>query len=86
MIVGGGQIRVSVGRGRRRRFLRDWQARRNRWRVNVETVTSQLLYEIGGPEYLGPDVTARFDTIQVEQVDVIRFACPARVARHRRRR
>jgi len=36
--------------------------------VNVETVTSQLLYEIGGPEYLGPDVTARFDTIGVEQV------------------
>jgi hypothetical protein len=36
--------------------------------VNVETVTSQLLYEIGGPEYLGPDVTARFDTIQIEQV------------------
>jgi hypothetical protein len=36
--------------------------------VNVETVTSQLLYEIGGPEYLGPDVTARFDTIEVEQV------------------
>ncbi len=37
--------------------------------VNVETVTSQLLYEIGGPEYLGPDVTARFDTIEVAQVD-----------------
>ncbi|MGB0111889.1 MAG: acyclic terpene utilization AtuA family protein [Ilumatobacteraceae bacterium] len=37
--------------------------------VNVETVTSQLLYEIGGHEYLGPDVTARFDTIQVEQVE-----------------
>ncbi len=36
--------------------------------VNVETVTSQLLYEIGGPEYLGPDVTARFDTIEVEQI------------------
>ncbi len=36
--------------------------------VNVETVTSQLLYEIGGPEYLGPDVTARFDTIQIEEV------------------
>ena len=36
--------------------------------VNVDTVTSQLLYEIGGPEYLGPDVTARFDTIEVEQV------------------
>ena len=36
--------------------------------VNLETVTSQLLYEIGGPEYLGPDVTARFDTIEVEQI------------------
>ena len=36
--------------------------------VSVGTVTSQLLYEIGGPEYLGPDVTARFDTIEVEQV------------------
>ena len=35
--------------------------------VSVGTVTSQLLYEIGGPAYLGPDVTARFDTIQVEQ-------------------
>ncbi len=37
--------------------------------VNVETVTSQLLYEIGGHEYLGPDVTARFDTIHVEQLE-----------------
>jgi hypothetical protein len=37
--------------------------------VNVETVTSQLLYEIGGPDYLGPDVTARFDTIHVEQIE-----------------
>src|SRR5690606_20224101 len=35
--------------------------------VTVGTVTSQLLYEIGGSEYLGPDVTARFDTIAVEQ-------------------
>ncbi len=33
--------------------------------VTVETVTAQLLYEIGAPEYLGPDVTARFDTIQL---------------------
>ncbi|HEU5472205.1 MAG TPA: acyclic terpene utilization AtuA family protein [Actinophytocola sp.] len=31
--------------------------------VTRETVTAQLLYEIGGPAYLGPDVTARFDTI-----------------------
>ena len=36
--------------------------------VTVGTVTSQLLYEIGGPEYLGPDVTARFDSIRLEQV------------------
>jgi Acyclic terpene utilisation family protein AtuA len=34
--------------------------------VSVGTVTSQLLYEIGGPAYLGPDVTARFDTIRIE--------------------
>ena len=37
--------------------------------VSVGTVTSQLLYEIGGPAYLGPDVTSRFDTITVEQVE-----------------
>ena len=36
--------------------------------VTVGTVTSQLLYEIGGPQYLGPDVTAHFDTIQVNDV------------------
>lgn len=36
--------------------------------VNVETVTSQLLYEIGSPSYLGPDVTARFETIELDQV------------------
>ena len=36
--------------------------------VNVGTVTSQMLYEISGPEYLGPDVTARFDTIELDQV------------------
>ncbi|MCG8592024.1 MAG: DUF1446 domain-containing protein [Proteobacteria bacterium] len=35
--------------------------------VSIGTVTSQLLYEIGGPQYLGPDVTARFDTIRLEQ-------------------
>lgn len=33
--------------------------------VNVGTVTAQLLYEIGPPEYPNPDVVARFDTIQV---------------------
>ncbi len=36
--------------------------------VSIGTVTSQLLYEIGGPSYLGPDVSARFDTISLEQI------------------
>jgi hypothetical protein len=35
--------------------------------VSVGTVTAQLLYEIAGPLYPNPDVTARFDTIRVEQ-------------------
>jgi hypothetical protein len=30
-------------------------------------VTAQLLYEIASPRYLGPDVTARFDTVRLEQ-------------------
>ncbi|MGC8498679.1 MAG: acyclic terpene utilization AtuA family protein [Acidimicrobiales bacterium] len=33
--------------------------------VSVGTVTSQLLYEIDSPRYLGPDVVARFDTVEV---------------------
>ncbi|MDP3971821.1 MAG: acyclic terpene utilization AtuA family protein [Candidatus Nanopelagicales bacterium] len=35
--------------------------------VSTGTVTAQLLYEIGGAAYLNPDVTARFDTIQLTQ-------------------
>ncbi|MGV9858636.1 acyclic terpene utilization AtuA family protein [Gordonia sp. NPDC003425] len=35
--------------------------------VTVGTVTAQLLYEIGGPRYLGPDVTTRLDTISLAQ-------------------
>jgi hypothetical protein len=35
--------------------------------VSVGTVTAQLLYEIGGPRYLNPDVTARFDSISLAQ-------------------
>ncbi|MGH8694453.1 MAG: acyclic terpene utilization AtuA family protein, partial [Burkholderiales bacterium] len=36
--------------------------------VNVETVTSQLLYEMGDPKrYLGPDCVADFTTIQLAQ-------------------
>jgi hypothetical protein len=44
--------------------------------VSTGTVTSQLLYEIGGPRYLGPDVTARFDTIELSEVgpDRVRIA------------
>ncbi|MFG1943116.1 acyclic terpene utilization AtuA family protein [Nonomuraea sp. NPDC048826] len=33
--------------------------------VSVGTVTAQLLYEIAGPRYAGPDVVARFDTISL---------------------
>src|SRR3954468_23157639 len=35
--------------------------------VTVGTVTAQLLYEIGPPGYLNPDVVADFGTIQLEQ-------------------
>jgi hypothetical protein len=35
--------------------------------VSVGTVTAQLLYEIGGPRYVNPDATARFDTIRLAQ-------------------
>jgi hypothetical protein len=35
--------------------------------VSLGTVTAQLLYEIGAPRYLNPDVTARFDYVQLEQ-------------------
>jgi hypothetical protein len=36
--------------------------------VSVGTVTAQLLYEIDKPAYANPDVVARFDSIQLEQV------------------
>ncbi len=35
--------------------------------VSIGTITSQLLYEIGGVRYINPDVVTRFDTIQLEQ-------------------
>jgi Acyclic terpene utilisation family protein AtuA len=35
--------------------------------VTVDTVTAQLLYEIGPAEYAGPDVVSRFDTVRLEQ-------------------
>ncbi|MFN2521860.1 MAG: acyclic terpene utilization AtuA family protein [Mycobacteriales bacterium] len=34
--------------------------------VTVGTVTAQLLYEIAGPAYAGPDVVTRFDTLRLE--------------------
>jgi hypothetical protein len=42
--------------------------------VTIGTITSQLLYEIGGPRYFGPDVTARFDTIELADVGPDRVA------------
>ena len=36
--------------------------------VTIGTITSQLLYEIGDPGYLGPDVISRFDTIELDTV------------------
>ena len=33
--------------------------------VDRDTVTAQLLYEIEGPRYAGPDVVARFDSIEL---------------------
>jgi len=36
--------------------------------ISAGTVTAQLLYEIGGPQYANPDVITNFDTIQVEDL------------------
>ncbi|MFJ9692314.1 acyclic terpene utilization AtuA family protein [Kitasatospora sp. NPDC101183] len=35
--------------------------------VTTGTVTAQLLYETGGSHYLGPDVTARLDTVRLTE-------------------
>ncbi|WP_197359405.1 acyclic terpene utilization AtuA family protein, partial [Streptomyces clavuligerus] len=35
-------------------------------RVDIGTVTAQLLYETGGARYAGPDVTARLDSVRLE--------------------
>lgn len=35
--------------------------------VTVDTVTAQLMYEIQGPQYLGPDVTTDLTSIRLEQ-------------------
>ena len=40
--------------------------------VSVGTVTAQLLYEIGSPAYINPDVIGHFDTLSIEQEDADR--------------
>lgn len=35
--------------------------------VTVHTVSEQLLYEMGAPDYVAPDCVARFDSIRLEQ-------------------
>ncbi|HSJ19215.1 MAG TPA: acyclic terpene utilization AtuA family protein [Nocardioidaceae bacterium] len=44
--------------------------------VTTDTVTAQLVYEIGEPTYLGPDVSARLDTIELsdEGADRVRVS------------
>jgi hypothetical protein len=42
--------------------------------VTVGTVTAQLVYEVGGPRYLNPDVVTRLDTIALEQEAADRVA------------
>ncbi|WP_025617400.1 acyclic terpene utilization AtuA family protein [Salinispora cortesiana] len=34
--------------------------------VTVETVTAQLLYEVGAPAYLGPDVVTQLDSVRLD--------------------
>src|SRR6202035_2908282 len=43
--------------------------------VSVGTVTAQLLYEIAGSAYAGPDVVTHFDTIRVAQEGPDRVRC-----------
>jgi hypothetical protein len=44
--------------------------------VSVDTVTAQLLYEIGGPRYANPDVTLRVDslTLRADGPDRVRIS------------
>ena len=37
--------------------------------VSKGTVTAQLLYEIGSPAYVNPDVIAHFDTLKIEDIE-----------------
>lgn len=42
--------------------------------VTVDTVTAQLLYEIGAPAYLNPDVVTHFDSLHLTQLGRDRVA------------
>jgi hypothetical protein len=42
--------------------------------VTVDTVTAQLVYEVGGPAYANPDVVARLDSVELVQEDADRVA------------
>ncbi|MCW2771584.1 MAG: exopolyphosphatase [Aeromicrobium sp.] len=42
--------------------------------VTVDTVTAQLVYEIGSPLYLGPDVSTRLDSVALSQLGPDRVA------------
>jgi hypothetical protein len=42
--------------------------------VTVGTVTAQLLYEVAGPRYAGPDATLRLDTVRLHQDGADRVA------------
>ncbi len=37
--------------------------------VSKGTVTAQLLYEIGSPAYINPDVISHFDTLKIEDIE-----------------
>lgn len=41
--------------------------------VSVDTVTSQLLYEIQGHLYLNSDVTADLENITIQQIGANRY-------------
>ncbi len=55
--------RLPARRGRGRRLLRHHQARGHRRCGHRDTVTAQLMYEVQGPAYLGPDVTTHLDSV-----------------------
>ena len=63
-----GKNRLPRRRSRGRRYLHVTKHSGTGGRVSVETVSSQLVYEMGDPEnYLSPDCIADFTTIKVKE-------------------